>query len=131
MEPFLYELQKAAFTFVEFSAIFYIKKKSYKLRNINMTEENTPFRHMSSSLGKNMATLCSAQLLLMIGSSFLGYADVSSGTRDTRTTVPNVWLSICVGSGLNNSLSSIWFQVRIPFYLTRDNIRSPRDGQRH
>lgn len=31
MEPFLYELQKAAFTFIEFSAIFYIKK-SYKLR---------------------------------------------------------------------------------------------------
>lgn len=54
MEPFLYELQKAAFTFVEFSAIFYIKKKSYKLRNINMTEENTLFRHKSSSLGKNM-----------------------------------------------------------------------------
>lgn len=27
----------------------------------------------------------------MIGSSFLGYSDVSSGMRDMRTTVPNVW----------------------------------------
>jgi hypothetical protein len=29
-----------------------------------------------------METLCSTKLLFMIGSSFLGYADVSSGMRD-------------------------------------------------
>lgn len=87
MEPFLYELQKAAFTFIEFSAIFYIKK-SYKLRR----------KHQHDRRKYTLRThelLSVPQLLFMIRSSFLGYADVSSGMRDTRTTVPNVWFCLC------------------------------------
>lgn len=57
-----------------------------------MTEENTPFRHRAPLWGSTWVTLCSAQLVIMIGSSFLGHADVSSGMRNTRTTVSNVWL---------------------------------------
>lgn len=94
-----------------------------------MTEENTPFRHELLS-GEAHGRLCFAQLLFMIGSSFSGicrYLFWDEGHEDNRAKS----VALCVGSGLNNSLSSIWFQVRLPFHLTRDSTRSPRDGQRH
>lgn len=59
-----------------------------------MTEENTPFRHTSSSLGKHTGESLLRTACNSTGSSFLGCADVSPGVRDRRTTVPNVWLSM-------------------------------------
>lgn len=39
-------------------------------------------------------------------------------------------VAACVESGSNGSLSCIWFQVRLPFHLTWDNM-SVGDSQRH
>lgn len=70
-----------------------------------MTEENRPFRHTSSSLGKHMATM-------FLATSNHGNIFFSGVCRKLfwdeghEDTVPNVWLSVGSGSN-NNSLSSI------------------------
>lgn len=63
----------------------------------------------------------------MIGSSFLRYADAFSGMRDLSSAK---CVAVWVESGSNGSLSCIWFQVRLRFHLTWDNM-SLGDSQRH
>lgn len=47
-----------------------------------MTEENTPFRHLSSFVGRYTGDSEFRTASIHDRSSFLGYVDVSSGMRD-------------------------------------------------
>lgn len=84
-----------------------------------MTEENTPFRHMSSSLGKHMGDSMFRIASIHDRIFFSGIRRClfwDEGHEDNSAKC----VAVCVGSGSNDSLSGTWFQVRLPFHFTRD-----------